>query len=357
MVLVLCVVLCVAILFYKKRSNNKSPPRGNSKRATWVSPEDLRVEIASFEKFLHVFGFEEIKKSTEDFSSKNRIKGCVYYGVFGRETLAVKKISRDATNEVNILKKINHFNLIKLEGICTYQQHFYLVFEYMEKGSLKEWLNGNNNKNSDSEETLSWARRIQIALDVAQGLNYLHSFTEPAYVHKNIKTSNILLNTNLRAKISNFSLAGVAKKETRSRSLSTHVVGTRGYLAPEYLEMGLATAKMDVYALGVVILELITGKKASIKQNGRKVLLSSAVVSIMEGDNAEAELGLLIDPVLKGENRIELAMRIAQLSVACLNRELERRPIMEEVVSSLLKIQADLLKSELVLDVDSFISG
>lgn len=341
--LVLVVILSAGFLFYKRRSN-RSPQRGNKERPKWVSPEDLRVKIASFEKVLHVFGFEEIASSTENFSSNNRIKGSVYYGVFGRETLVVKKMSRDASKEVNILKKINHLNLIKLEGVCTYQDRFYLVFEYMEKGCLREWLCGNN-----SEEKLSWATRIQIALDVAQGLNYLHSFTEPAYVHKNIKTSNILLNRVMRAKIANFSLAGAATKEaTSSSSLSTHMVGTRGYLAPEYLETGLATPKMDVYALGVVILELITGKDATIRHHGRKVLLSTAVVSVMEGDNAEAELGLLMDPRLKREKGTELALRIAKLSVACLMREPERRPSMGDVVSTLLKIQADFLKTELI---------
>lgn len=335
--LVLSVILIAGFLYYNKRSN-RSPQRVNKERVKWVSPEDLRVEIASFEKVLRVFGFEEMISSTENFSPKNRIKGSVYYGVFGREIMVVKKTSRDASKEVNILKKINHFNLIKLEGVCPCQDRFCLVFEHMENGSLRDWL-----CESNPEVTLSWAERIQIALDVAQGLNYLHSFTEPAYVHKNIKTSNILLNRDKRAKIANFTLAGIATKATTtSSSQSTHMVGTRGYLAPEYLETGLATPKMDVYAFGVVILELISGKSAFINHHGTKMPLSAAVVAVMEGDNAEAELSLLMDPCLKGEKGTELALRIAKLSVACLMPEPQRRPSMGDVVSTLLKVQADL---------------
>ena len=343
--LVLGVVLVAALMIYKKRS--KGLPSGETTTRR-MSPEDLRVEIASFERGPQMFGIEEIKKATNNFSSENRIKGSIYYGVFGKGhiSLAVKKTHRDVSREVNILKKLNHFNLIKLEGVCKYNDRSYLIFEYMQNGSLREWLCKN-----DNEKDCSWNRRIQIALDIAHGLNYLHSFTEPGYVHKNIKSSNILLNRDMRAKIANFGLAGPAtgQVQTTSRSSQTtsQVVGTRGYVAPEYLANGIATPKIDVYAFGVVVLELMSGKKAVIgKENGRQVLLSKTIVEIMERDhNTEAELDSLIDHCLKEDPRYtEFAIRVAKLGVACLKLEPETRPTMGDVISTLSKIQADLQK-------------
>lgn len=348
--LVLVVALSVFFLVYKKRPKGLLLPRMGTRR---LSPDDLRAEIASFEKGIHVYEIEEIKKATESFSSERQIKGSVFYGVFGKDTtLAVKRTRKDVFKEVNILKKLNHFNLIKLEGVCKYNDRFYQVFEYMENGSLREWLC----ENCSSEKKWSWAVRIQIALDIAHGLNYLHSFTKPGYVHKNIKSSNILLDGNMRAKIANFGLAGPAMdlETTTTTSTSTdhsqttttsHVVGTRGYVDPEYLATGITTPKIDVFAFGVVVLELMTRKNAVAVQNGREVLLSKAVVEIMEGDCPEADLGVFIDPSLKEDNRYrEFALRVAKLSVACLKREPESRPSMAEVVSTLSKIQADHLQ-------------
>ncbi|KAM6561598.1 hypothetical protein CsatA_030837 [Cannabis sativa] len=358
--LVLCVVIVAAVWVYKSKRSSSSSPKGLlllPTRTTTMSPEDLRVEIASFERGLQRFGIEEIRKATENFSSENQIVGSIYHGVFGKGhiTLAVKKTKRDVSREVNILKKLNHFNLIKLEGICKNREFSYLVFEYMENGSLREWLSKN-----DKEKDWSWNTRIQIALDIAHGLNYLHSFTKPAYVHKNIKSSNILLNRDKRAKIANFGLAGPATDQVNipSRRSSSHsdfprtttahvVVGTRGYVAPEYLANGISTPKIDVYAFGVVVLELLSGKNALIgKENGRQVLLSKTIVEIMEGDDEANKLDMFIDHGLKEDHRyVEFAIRVAKLSVACLNPEPETRPTMGDVISTLTKIQADLHKN------------
>ncbi|KAJ6675714.1 LYSM-DOMAIN RECEPTOR-LIKE KINASE-RELATED [Salix viminalis] len=192
-----------------------------------------------------------------------------------------------------------------------------------------------------SKETGNWAQRIRIALDVANGLYYLHSFTEPAYVHQDIKSSNVMLNDNLRAKIANFSLARAAT----SAAMTKHVVGSIGYMAPEYVREGQVTPKIDVYAFGVVLLEMITGKDAVFTQDDREVLLSTAIVSIMENKNPEVELDFSVDPALKGSCRTDFALCLAKVSVACLIKEPARRPGMEEVVSILLKIQANVQKS------------
>ncbi|CAN1323650.1 LysM domain receptor-like kinase 3 [Linum perenne] len=176
-----------------------------------------------------------------------------------------------------------------------------------------------------------------MALDVANGLHYLHNFTEPAYVHKDIKSSNVLLNSNLRAKITNFSLARAA------------LIGTRGYLAPEYLETGEVTPKVDVYAFGVVLLELITGKEAVLGRGNEKetTLLSTTIVRLMEKGDLENDWRLYVDSSLvnnhKSGNEMEkVGLDLFRMSLGCLRKEAETRPSMEEIVSNLVKILTDL---------------
>ena len=127
----------------------------------------------------------------------------------------------------------------------------------MENGSLKEWL-----QKKSCQKFQIWNYRIQIALDVANRLHYLQNFTTPAYVHKDICSDNVLLDRDLRAKIANFSLARSTEREESRKSSMWSSLGTKGYMAPEYMEYGLVTPEMDIYAFGVVLLELITGKDA-----------------------------------------------------------------------------------------------
>ncbi|KAF2299893.1 hypothetical protein GH714_005840 [Hevea brasiliensis] len=298
--LFLSIILAILLLLCKRRKNEVLETSHETEHAL---PKDLRIEIASVEQVLKVFGLDE---------------------------------------------RINHFNLIKLHGFCENLGCFYLVFEYMKNGSLREWLSDERSENNGS-----WSKRIQIALDVANGLYYLHSFTEPACVHNNIKSSNILLDSNLRAKIANFGHARAATRGTTTNAaLTKRVEGTRGYMAPEYVQAGQVTPKIDVYAFGVVLLELITGKDAVFVQDGRETPLSTATVSILKKENAEAELALFINPSFLGSHEIKLALRLARVSLACLTHEPERRPGMGEVVSTLLKIQAGLENTK-SLEVDS----
>ncbi|QHO13988.1 hypothetical protein DS421_15g520230 [Arachis hypogaea] len=268
-----------------------------------------------------LYTFDEIKEAHENFSASNRIKGSVYRGVFGkeREIMAIKKMNLGASKEVNLLGRINHFNLIKLE----------------------EWL-GRRNRTLEHQ---CWRKRIRIAVDIANGLEYLHNFTDPCYVHKAINTDNILLNKDLRAKIANFTLAKESDREVTSSCsyYTSHVVGTRGYMAPEYLDSGRVTSKMDVYAFGVVLLELITGKDSIIVQDdGSETMLSSIILNLIDKDDAEEKLGLFIDPSLMGNSEKVCAIQLVKLSLACLVEEPSRRPNMAEVVSSLLRIYTEI---------------
>ncbi|KAJ1419736.1 Serine-threonine/tyrosine-protein kinase, catalytic domain [Sesbania bispinosa] len=337
--LVLCVILSAVFLILLRKRSARFFKRGTEgKKKKGVSAEDIREEIAIIEHLSKVYRFEEIKEATENFSSKNRIKGSVFRGVFGngKDILAVKRMRGDASKEVNLLKKINHFNLIKLQGYCENYGCHYLVYEYMENGSLREWLSKNR-----SMEHQSWEKRIQIALDIANGLQYLHNFTEPCYVHKGINSGTILLNKDLRAKLANFALAEESERIITSGCPTSHVVGSRVYLAPEYLEAGIVTTKMDVYAFGLVLLELITGKDSFTLQDGREVMLHAIIANLIGKENEEEKVSLFIDPSLMGNCGKVCALQLVKLSLACLIQEPERRPNMAEVVSSLLKIQAN----------------
>ncbi|KAI3807275.1 hypothetical protein L1987_23200 [Smallanthus sonchifolius] len=325
LVFIVVVVTVFGVIYMKRKRKNEEMIEDE------ILPADLLAKIARFERVIKVYSFKELQVATENFDHKCWIKGSVYWGVFGNKILAVKKMGIDVYKQVNMLSKINHINLVKLYGFCKHQDSWYLVFEYMKIGSLREWL----------KETHSLCKRVQIAIDVANGLRYLHDFTKPGYVHNNLNTSNILLDGDIRAKISNFSLARMID-DGNDNSVLTRVVGTRGYMAPEYVGNGLITSKVDVYSFGVVLLELITGKDAVFRHGGQEVLLSTAVGAIMEGENAERELWGWIDLGYEANGSMDHAVQVVKLSMKCLKQDPESRPSMDEIVSSLVKIQVDL---------------
>lgn len=334
LLLMLFFVVCVMLLHNKqKRVAAQSIRKGKL-------TEEILLSIANIDQGLKFYKYEDLNMASDSFSSRNKIGDSVYFGTLDGERVAIKKMSKNVQKEVKLLKKINHFNLISLNGACEHEGVFHLVYEFMENGSLKDWLHKSNDP-----EVESWNCRIQIALDVAHGLLYLHNFTEPAYVHKDICSDNVLLDKDLRAKIANFSLARSAvREESGSVSMKT-ALGTKGYVAPEYIEYGLVTPEMDTYAFGVVLLELVTRKEAVYVQDGEEVLLAE-VLSTVDGPEFEAKLGCLIEPHLQAKTIMGIVKSLAKLSVTCMSEEPESRPSMEDVVSSLLKIQMDVRRLE-----------
>jgi hypothetical protein len=337
--LVMSFILSMVLLLYKKKIYGARKD-GKEKNILSMS-EEFRDRVAEVDQGLKIYKFEELRVATKDFSTGNRLSCSVYQGVLGGQVVAIKKMSKDVSNEVIFLRKTNHFNLIRLYAACKHQEGFYLIYEFMENGSLRDWL-----CRKDCLEVQSWNFRIQIALDVANGLHYLHNFTDPICVHKRICSSNVLLNRHLRAKIANFSCAHSAKQQEYMNSSMRLALGEKGYMAPEYIEYGLVAPEIDVYAFGVVLLELVTGKEAVFIQDEEEMQLSEAIISIREEDDGEAELGGLIDPCLMEKCSMKLVLRLVKLSLACLEQEPESRPSMGEIVSSLLKIQVDVQKSE-----------
>ncbi|XP_051123951.1 lysM domain receptor-like kinase 4 [Andrographis paniculata] len=322
----LAVLLFLVFVFLHRKRNSK-----------FTSPEQgLTLEIAKLDSKLHRFEFYEVKKATGDFTSRNRINNSVYRGTFRGEAVAVKKRNRNADNEVKMLHQIYHFNIVKLHGFCEHRDELYLIYEYVENGTLQEWLAGTR-----SESQKSWNQLIRIALDVANGLLYLHKFTNPVRMHNNLSTRNILLDGKLRAKIAKFSLA-----RTSNTSFISRVVGTKGYIAPECLDAGPVTPKVDIFAFGVVLLELITGKGPIFKQDGRERLLSASVAALMERQSAEIELTCFIEPRLAENGGMEYAIQIAKLSLSCSAQDPAERPDMVDVVSILQKLQFNIQKAK-----------
>lgn len=346
-IVVLCAVLYGVFLF-RKRSARFVKRGEEGEKAKGLSSDDIRGEIAIIEHHSKVYEFEEVQEATENFSSKNRIKGSVFRGVFGEEKniLAVKKMRGDAAKEVNLLKRINHFNLIKLQGYCENDACSYLVYEYMENGSLREWLS----KNRTTEHQIL-AKRILIALDIANGLQYLHNFTEPSYVHRNINSGNILLNKDLRAKIANFAQAEESERKITSGCALSDM--ERGYISPEYLEAGIVTTKMDVYAFGVVLLELITSEDFVTIPEEREAMLHVVIVNFIGKENEEEKVSMFVDPSFTGNNEKVCALQLIKLGLTCLIQQPEERPSMVEVVSSLLKIYVSYMDQILPLSINN----
>lgn len=289
-----------------------------------------------------MYKFEELEKATASFAESNRINASsVYRGSFKGDDAVVKVMKGDVSREINALRQINHSHTIRLSGFCLHQGVTYLVYEYADKGSLSDWLLPHP-KNKDYTP-LDWKQRVQIAYDVADALNYLHNFANPTFIHSNLKSSNILLDGNgMRAKVANFGLARSMDRDAMTR----HVVGTYGYMAPEYIESGLITPKLDVFAFGVVMLELLSGREPIANEerkneegdDDRMVVLSESIEVVLGGDDVREKLREFMDPLLREEYPLELAYSMAELARRCVAQDLDARPNVSELFVALLKL-------------------
>ncbi|OMO78308.1 hypothetical protein CCACVL1_14496 [Corchorus capsularis] len=293
-----------------------------------------------------IYSQEEIEEATFSFDETKKIGsggyGSVYFGVLGEKEVAVKKMrsnkSKEFFAELKVLCKVHHINVVELLGFASGDDHLYLVYEYVQYGSLSDHLHDPLLK---GHQPLSWTARTQIALDAAKGIEYIHDHTKARYVHRDIKTSNILLDNGLRAKVADFGLAKLVERTNEEELIATRLVGTPGYLPPESVMELQVTPKTDVFAFGVVLAELITGQRALVRDNREPNKMKSLIVvinKVFEADDPESALKEVIDGNLRSSYPMEEVYKMAELAEWCLSDEAVSRPEMREVVVRLSQI-------------------
>ncbi|KGN43499.1 lysM domain receptor-like kinase 3 isoform X1 [Cucumis sativus] len=290
------------------------------------------------------FSYEELAKATDDFSLANKIGeggfGSVYYAELRGEKAAIKKMDMQATREflaeIKVLTRVHHLNLVRLIGYCV-ENSLFLVYEYIENGNLSQHLRGTG------RDPLPWPSRVQIALDSARGLEYIHEHTVPVYIHRDIKSANILIDKNFHGKVADFGLTKLT--EVGNSSLPTRLVGTFGYMPPEYAQYGDVSPKIDVYAFGVVLYELISAKEAVVKTNRMSAINESkGLVALFEDvlnqPDAKENLYKLVDPRLEENYPLDSVFKMAQLAKACTHENPQLRPSMRSIVVALMTLSS-----------------
>ncbi|OAY41333.1 receptor-like cytoplasmic kinase 176 [Manihot esculenta] len=298
------------------------------------------------------FSFNELKTATRNFRPDSVLGeggfGSVFKGWIDEHSLtptrpgsgiviAVKRLNQEGFQghrewlaEINYLGQLQHPNLVKLVGYCFEDDHRLLVYEFMPRGSMENHLF----RRGSHFQPLSWNIRMKVALGAARGLAFLHR-AETKVIYRDFKTSNILLDSNYNAKLSDFGLARDGPTGDKSH-VSTRVMGTYGYAAPEYLATGHLTAKSDVYSFGVVLLEMLSGRRAIDKNRplGQHNLVEWAKPYLA----SKRRIFRVLDARLNGQYSLSQAQKVANLALQCLD-EPKFRPDMDEVVKTLVQLQ------------------
>ncbi|KAK2660895.1 hypothetical protein Ddye_007428 [Dipteronia dyeriana] len=301
---------------------------------------------------LKMFTLQELKQTTKNFRPNRMLgeggfeqvfKGWVDEKTYGPTkagtgiAVAVKKSNpyspqelEEWRAEVKFLGKFSHPNLVKLIGYCCEDKQLFLVYEYMAKGSLE------NHLFRRGAEPLAWNIRLKIAIDAAKGLNFLHS-SEKSVIYRDFKASNILLDGAYNAKLSNFGLAKFGPINGNSH-ITTRVMGTYGYAAPEYIATGHLYVKSDVYGFGVVLLEMLTGLRAldQDRPTGEVNLVEWAVASLEN----KKRLKKIMDPRLNNKYPMEAAIQAAKIIKQCLQSDPKNRPSMDKILETLEQVNA-----------------
>ncbi|XP_057500056.1 probable serine/threonine-protein kinase PIX13 isoform X2 [Actinidia eriantha] len=301
---------------------------------------------------LRIFSFLELKNATRNFRPDTVLGeggfGKVYKGWLDEKVaskngsgtvVAVKKLNSESMqgfeewqSEVNFLGRLSHPNLVKLLGYCWEDKELLLVYEFMQKGSLENHLFGRGS----AVQPLAWDIRLKILIGAAQGLKFLHT-SEKHVIYRDFKASNILLDGSYNAKISDFGLAKLGPSASQSH-VTTRVLGTYGYAAPEYVATGHLYVKSDVYGFGVVLVEMLSGLRAldTNRPSGKHNLADWVKPYLSE----RRKLKNIMDSRLEGKYPSKAALQIAQLALKCLGPEPKTRPSMKEVVETLERIDA-----------------
>ncbi|WCJ42685.1 Protein kinase superfamily protein [Euphorbia peplus] len=302
--------------------------------------------IAPYTGSAKTYSTIDMERATHNFDESRIIGeggfGRVYGGVLEDGTqVAVKVLKRDDHQggreflaEVEMLSRLHHRNLVKLIGICAEERNRCLVYELIPNGSVESHLHGFDKESAP----LDWDARIKIALGAARGLAYLHEDSSPRVIHRDFKSSNILLEDDFTPKVSDFGLARTALDE-ENRHISTRVMGTFGYVAPEYAMTGHLLVKSDVYSYGVVLLELLTGRKPvdMSQPAGEENLVAWARPLLTSKPGLEA----ITDPSLGPNVPFDSVAKVAAIASMCVQPEVSHRPFMGEVVQALKLVRSE----------------
>lgn len=328
-------------IWVKKREDIKLKEKFFKRNGGLVLQQQLTSSDGSIDR-CKLFTTKELDKATDHFNV-NRIlgqggQGTVYKGMLADGRIVAVKKSKivhegkleEFINEVVILSQINHRNVVKLLGCCLETDVPLLVYEFISNGTLFQYLHDQN-----EEFPLTWEMRLRIATEVAGSLSYLHSAASMPIYHRDIKSTNILLNEKYTAKVADFGTSKfIAIDQTH---VTTKVQGTFGYLDPEYFRSGQFTDKSDVYSFGVVLVELLTGQKPIILTGSKEATgLAAYFILSME----ENRLYDFLDDQVRKVGQKEEIMTIATLATRCLNLNGKGRPTMKEVATELERIQA-----------------
>ncbi|KAM0947930.1 putative protein kinase RLK-Pelle-RLCK-VIIa-2 family [Dioscorea sansibarensis] len=333
--------------------SNTSGSTNSSKITSNFSVVSLTASLpsdASAITGLKSFTLNDLKNATRNFRAETLLGeggfGCVFKGWIDENTLlptrpgegivvAVKKLKRESfqghkewLTEVTYLGQLHHENLVKLIGYCSEGDNRLLVYEYMQRGSLENHL-------FKSVQPIPWTTRVSIAIDVARGLSFLHNL-EIQVIYRDLKASNVLLDLDFNAKLSDFGLARDGPTDGKSH-VSTKVIGTRGYAAPEYIATGRLNVRSDIYSFGVVMLELLSGRRAVDANRGssEEMLVDWAKPYLMD----RRKMFRIMDTRLEGQYSKIGAQILATLATDCVSPEARNRPDIVQVLSILQQVQ------------------
>ncbi|KAF5752894.1 serine/threonine-protein kinase [Tripterygium wilfordii] len=306
--------------------------RGGGDQVAMVVPEVSHLGWG------HWYTLRELEEATNGFTAENVIGeggyGIVYHGVLADSTdVAVKNLlnnrgqaEREFKVEVEAIGRVRHKNLVRLLGYCAEGAHRMLVYEYVNNGNLEQWLHGDVGPCSP----LSWEIRMNIILGTAKGLTYLHEGLEPKVVHRDIKSSNILLDKQWNSKVSDFGLAKLLGSE--SNYITTRVMGTFGYVAPEYASTGMLNERSDVYSFGILIMELISGRNpVDYSRPPEEVNLVDWIKKMVTNRNPDG----VLDPKLPEKPTSRALKRALLVALRCVDPNAQKRPKMGHVVHML----------------------
>ncbi|GKV19304.1 hypothetical protein SLEP1_g29586 [Rubroshorea leprosula] len=317
--------------------------RRGRKKYDIVQGDNVVTDITNVESLHH--DLNSIKAATNNFADSNRLGeggfGVVYKGRFpnGQE-IAVKRLSRSSgqgttefKNEAVLVAKLQHRNLVRLLGFCVEGEEKILFYEFVPNKSLDYFL-----FNDDRQGLLDWSRRYKIIEGIAQGILYLHEDSRLRIIHRDLKASNVLLDSDMNPKISDFGMARIFGVD-QTQGSTNRIVGTYGYMSPEYVVHGQFSVRSDVYSFGVLVLEILSGKKISdfYQTEGTGNLMSYAWKLWKDGRPLE-----LLDPILGDSYARNEVIRCIQIGLLCVQEDPAERPTMATVVLMLNSYSATL---------------